>query len=221
MAERNRSLIRSAFGIYLSHVTQRGSTGKRPYRMRARAKAAKETREKVLDAAEAVFDEGSIDEFTLATIAERAGVTVQTILRHFGSRDSLLIETIVHVGLKMGSNREAAPTDDPVAAIGVLVDHYDQFGDRILKGLAAEDRHPTLRMMTDIGRTYHREWCERVFAPGLTGLSPAKRKRRVAQFVAVTDIYVWKLLRLDRGLSPQQTKQAMRELLEPLMEGSS
>ena len=34
----------------------------------------------------------------------------------------------------------------------------------------------------------------------------------------MTDIYVWKIMRRDRGLSGQQTKQAMRELIEPLME---
>ena len=45
-----------------------------------------------------------------------------------------------------------------------------------------------------------------------------ERERRVAQFVAVTDIYVWKLLRRDRELSARQTKLAMRELLEPLLE---
>jgi hypothetical protein len=68
---------------------------------------------------------------------------------------------------------------------------------------------------------YHRQWCERVFAPALEGLRGGRRERRVAQLVAVTDVYVWKVLRRDRGLGPRQTERAMRELVEPLMETPS
>lgn len=186
--------------------------------MQARAEATAATRAKILDAAEAVFDEHPIDDFTLAAVAERAGVTVQTILRHFGSREGTLVATLMHAGLKMRDNREVTPAGDAKAAIGILVAHYDKFGDRILRLLAESERHPTLRAMTEFGRVFHREWCEQIFAGGLVGLRGAKRQRRVAQFVAVTDIYIWKLLRRDRGLSAQQTKLAMRELLDPLME---
>ena len=55
--------------------------------------------------------------------------------------------------------------------------------------------------MTDFGRVFHREWCEALFAPDLKPLRGAKRERRLAQFVAITDIYFWKVLRHDRGLS--------------------
>jgi hypothetical protein len=55
-----------------------------------------------------------------------------------------------------------------------------------------------------------------VFAPFLDGLEGAGRRRRLAQIVAVCDVYVWKLLRLDAGLSPQAYREALLELLEPL-----
>jgi AcrR family transcriptional regulator len=199
-------------------VDQTGSTGKRPYRMQARAKAAEKTREKILEAAETVFDQHPIDEFTLAAVAESSGVTVQTVIRHFGNRESLLVATLLHSGLKMREGRDAAPSGDARAAVDELVDHYDEFGERILRLLAGSERHPTLQAVTDFGRAFHREWCEALFAPDLKGLRGAKRERRIAQFVAVTDIYVWKVLRRDRKLSARQTKLAMHELLEPLME---
>jgi AcrR family transcriptional regulator len=189
--------------------------------MGARAKSAEATREKILDAAEAVSAERPIDEVTLAAVAKRAGVTVQTVLRHFGNRDGLLMATLVHVGAKMGRDRDTDRARNEVEAIGILVDHYDKFGDRILRLIGAEDRNPAFLTITDLGRVYHREWCERIFAAALIGLRGAKRERRVAQFVAVTDIYVWKLLRRDRDLSNAQTKLAIRELLEPLMEPTS
>ena len=118
----------------------------------------------------------------------------------------------------MRASRDPAPSGDAHAAIGDLVDHYDEFGERILRLLAGSERHSTLQAMTDFGRVFHREWCEALFAPDLKQLRGTKRERRVAQLVAVTDIYVWKVLRRDRGLSSRQTKLAMRELLDPLME---
>lgn len=211
----------SAVRTIVIDVAKGTPTGTRPYRMRARAEATAATREKILDAAEAVFDEHLIDEITLTAVAERAGVTVQTILRHFGTKEGLLVATLVHASLKMRSNRDAFSTGDFRSAVDGLVDHYEKFGDRILRLLAEEKRHPILQAMTDFGRGYHRSWCERVFAPALVGLRRTQRERRVAQFVAVTDIYVWKLLRRDRDLSLSQTKLAMCELLEPLMERGS
>jgi AcrR family transcriptional regulator len=190
--------------------------GTRRYRMGARAKAAAETGERILDAAEAVFDERPTDEFTLNEVAERAGVTVQTVIRRFGSRQGLIAATLVHVGVKMGRNR-GAPEGDPGAAVDDLVVHYDRFGNRILRLLIEEERNVALRAMTDMGRVFHRKWCEELFAGDLEGLRGVERDRRVAQFVAITDIYVWKLLRRDRGLSRRQTQLAIREMLEPLM----
>jgi len=38
--------------------------------------------------------------------------------------------------------------------------------------------------------------------------------------VAVCDVYTWKLLRRDAGLSRRQTERALVELLEPLTEPS-
>jgi len=189
---------------------------KRGYRMEARAKATEATRERILEAAEAAFDELPFDEITLAWVAKQAGVSVQTVLRHFESRDGLFLATLMHGGAKMAADRELQPVGSVEQIVDSLVDHYEQFGDRILRTLAQEDRIPTLRMLTDLGRGFHREWCEQAFAPALKGLRGAKRERRIAQLVAVTDVFVWKLLRRDRELSSAQTKLAMRELLEPL-----
>lgn len=190
---------------------------KRPYRMTARAESAAATAEMILDAAEEVFDENPTEEFTLAKVAERSGVTVQTILRRFGNREGTIVATLIHVGLKMGADRQIEDGGEPKVAVEDLVDHYEKFGDRILRLLSEEERYPALKAMTDFGRGFHREWCEGAFADALVGARGARRDRRVAQFVAITDIYFWKLLRRDRGLSPRQTKLAMWELLEPLL----
>jgi AcrR family transcriptional regulator len=192
----------------------------RPYRMRARAESAKATRTRILDTVEECFDTMPYDEMTLALIAERSGVTVQTILRRFGNRQGLLMASLMHTGRRMGRDREA-PVGDVVEAVDILVDHYDEFGNHILQLLAQEQKSRVIGAVTEFGRKYHARWCRKVFAPALEGLRGVERRRRAAQLVAVTDIYVWKILRRDRGLSGIQTKQAMRELIEPLMEQGS
>jgi AcrR family transcriptional regulator len=192
--------------------------GRRAYRMRARAEAAAATREKILDAGEAAFDELPVDKVTLASVAKRAGVSVQTVLRHFGTKEGLFLGVLLHTGAKMGGDRDVEPGAGVEEVVDVIVDHYERFGFRILRMLAEEDRVPNLQLIVDAGRAYHLEWCKQAFRPALKGLRGARRERRAAQLAAVTDIYVWKILRRDRDLSVAQTKLAIRELLGPLTE---
>ena len=77
-------------------------------------------------------------------------------------------------------------------------------------------RVPALSDIADAGRAVHRAWCARVFAAALVDRSGVERKRRLAQIVAVCDVYTWKLLRLDAELSRRQTELALVELLTPL-----
>lgn len=191
---------------------------KRRYRMQARAKATEATRQGILDGVETAFDELPLDEITLAAIAERAGVSVQTILRHFGNREGLFMAGFVNLATKMGGDRVVQPNADVEEIVGVLVDHYEQFGDRILRWLSQEDHEPALRLISEVGRAYHLDWCQKAFAPVLKGMRGKRRERRGFQFAALTDIYVWKILRRDRGLSVAQTKLAMEEMIEPLTE---
>jgi len=193
----------------------------RPYRMKTRAKAAEATRKKILDAVEVAFEELFYDEITLTEVARRAGVSVQTVLRHFENKEGLFVASYLHTAEKMGADRGPLPIGDPEKIVGDLVDHYERFGDRILWLLAQEEREPILKHLADAGRLYHLQWCRQAFAPALEELRGKAGERRLAQFVAATDIYVWKLLRRDRDLSRPQTKLAMRELIEPLMKAPS
>ncbi len=89
----------------------------------------------------------------------------------------------------------------------------------MLRILGEEGRIPGLREIADRGRVLHRRWCARVFCPALAGRGGVERQRRLAQLVAVCDIYTWKLLRRDARLSRRQTELALVELLQPLLNG--
>src|SRR5580692_7528930 len=181
----------------------------RPYRMRVRAQAAEATAAAIIAAARVLFAERAYDEVSLPAIAERAGVTVQTVLRRFGSKQELFGAAARERSGQIRADREAAPPGD----IGHLVAHYERWGDEQAHLLAQEARVPAIRAITDAGRRYHRDWITRAYAPPLSKLSPATRRRKLAQLTAVTDLATWRLLRRELCLGQDQTAAAIGELV--------
>ena len=199
-------------------LTNMNTTSRGPYRMVARAANVVATGERILDAAVEAFWEQPSDQISLDDVARRAGVSVQTVIRRFGGKDGLLAAAIERESERVRQERNPAAVTDAAGAVAQLVTHYEAMGDRVLRMLAEETRIPALRHVVDGGRRAHRNWCKRVFASELAGLGVARRRRRVAQLVAVCDVYTWKLLRRDAGLSRKETHLAVLELLKPLLE---
>jgi len=193
------------------------SEERRPYRMTTRAEAANATAERILDATMELFWERPTDQIVLRDVADRAGVTVQTVLRKYGDKDGLLAAAADLAMSRTDTERAVSPGDVDTA-IQVLLDHYETTGAKALRLLAEEDTSPTLAEFAERGRAYHRDWCRRVFATTLAPLAGVARERRLAQLVAVCDVYTWKLLHLDAGLSRRQTQIALHELLGPLLD---
>jgi AcrR family transcriptional regulator len=189
---------------------------RRPYRMTNRAEAANATSERILDAVTELFWEHPTDQVVLRDVAERAGVTVQTVLRKYAGKEALLAAAADRAMSRTEAERAVTPGDLDTA-MDVLLDHYESVGRQVLRLLAEEQSSPTLAELAERGRALHRAWCSTVFADTLEPLSGVARKRRFAQVVAVCDVYTWKLLRLDAGLSRRQTQIALRELLGPLL----
>jgi AcrR family transcriptional regulator len=187
--------------------------------MVARAASTAATGERILDAAVALFWEAPSDDLLLDEVARRAGVTVQTVIRRFGGKDGLFAAAAEREADRVRAQRDEAPADDLPGAVRVLVDHYEALGDRVIRLLAEAERNPRIEEIADRGRAYHRDWCARVFAAALEGHGGLERRRRLGQVAAVCDVYVWKLLRRDGGLSRSQTELGLVELLNPLMEG--
>ena len=189
-----------------------GSQGlrQRPYRMRVRAQAAEDTAQAIIAAARVLFAERPYDQVSLPVIAEHAGVTVQTVLRRFGSKEELFAAAAEERSGQIRADREAAPPGDVMH----LVAHYERWGDEQAYLLAQEARVAAIRAITNAGRRYHRDWVNRAYGPALVTLPAATRRRKLAQLTAVTDLATWRLLRRELGLSPDQTTAAIRELVE-------
>jgi AcrR family transcriptional regulator len=185
----------------------------RPYRMSARAKAAALTAEAILSATVQLWRERSLDEITLDDIAARAGVSVRTVLRRFGSRDGVIEACIDSDAAGLFAERDRVPAGDLETALETLLAHYERDGDAVLRTLALEERLPAARAIAATGRATHRAWCARVFAPGLPPPGTDGHETRLDACAAATDLYLWKLIRRDLGRSPRDTAEVMRALL--------
>ena len=62
--------------------------------MRARAESAQATHRRILEAAQALFLDRWYDQVTLEHVAEEAGVSKQTVLRRFGSKEGLFAAVV-------------------------------------------------------------------------------------------------------------------------------
>jgi AcrR family transcriptional regulator len=193
---------------------------KRPYRMRARAEAAAETGRRILEAVIELHRERFFDQVSLEDIAERAGVTVQTVLRRFGSKEQLIEAAAEEGNRQVRHQRDQAPVGDIEGAVKNLVDHYEEWGETALRLLAQEERVAAFRSITDTARAFHYEWVERTFAPLLVKRTGMARRRLLAELIAICDVYFWKLLRRDVGLSREQTELAIRETILALKGGT-
>jgi AcrR family transcriptional regulator len=193
---------------------------RRPYRMGARAVAAEATATRVLDVAVRLFTEYPYDEVSLDMVAGEAGLSRRTVLRRFGSKEGLFGEAMSQARDEMIAHRQTAPVGDVAGAVANVVGQYERWGKNRLRLLEQEARIPLIAEWVKGGREWHWSWVERVFAPQLKGARGAERKRRVAALVVLTDVYTWRLLRLDLGLSVADTERTLVEQINR-MEGGS
>jgi AcrR family transcriptional regulator len=187
----------------------------RKYDMGARQEAKSATRDAIISAAIDTFMAERSFAITLAAVAERAGVTVKTVLRHFGSREALIDTAWSQLYDEVAVER-TPPPGDPEAALDVLIAHYKRRGDMVLTTLASEDVDARARRMNDRGRLGHRAWVEEVFGARLP-TQQTDRSRLIDVLVVATDVYSWKLLRIDRGLSVADVRDRMLLMTQAIL----
>jgi AcrR family transcriptional regulator len=185
---------------------------RKPYAMRARADTVESTRRSILAAAFALSAERLSWEIVLADVAELAGVAVKTVLRHFGSREGLFAAVNEYAREQIVDERET-PVGDVGTAVSVILDHYEARGDWVWRLLCQESSSEFARESVTTGRTVHREWVKATFAPQLDRLETGARDEAVDLLVVATDLYTWKLLRRDRGLTRPEVEARMRHLV--------
>lgn len=189
---------------------------KRAYDNSARAAAAQQTREKIMRAAIELFmTVVDWEELTIARIAECAGVSPQTVVLHFKTKDAL-VEATCRWWSPRETEQRAVESGDPFEAAQTICDRYETLGPPSLRVLALEERVPSVRPILEHGRASHRNWVERTFASKLG--SGAARERRVMALVVAYDVCTWDILR--RRLAPDDVVRTMGELARGVLEAN-
>ncbi len=186
--------------------------------MKARAEAAEQTRLDILASTAEFAVVKRLVDISLGEVATAAGVSVQTVLRKFGSRAGLIEAAIGRVALEVDKERPV-PVGDTAAALEVVVDEYERRGDSLILLLAQENYDPQVHRITERDRRMHRTWVETVFAPCLPSSAEA-RDELVDLLEIATDILTWRQLRRCRALDRPTATRRMRTLISALLESS-
>jgi AcrR family transcriptional regulator len=177
------------------------------------------TERQILEAAGDIIATEDFDALSMRRVAAKAGVSLSTVVRHFGTKDALLTAMVAQGDDDDDRDelRSGMEPGDVAGAVRVVLRDYEDSGRQLLHMLGQEHRFPALSQLLDIGRRGHRRWVRMAFAPQLSGRSGAGRARIEDLLVVATDVYTWKLLRVDRGLSVKATGAAMTELCEAVV----
>jgi AcrR family transcriptional regulator len=190
----------------------------REYKQVERAKAQERTREALIAAATDEFFEGNWLKTSLDSLSRRAGVTRQTLLRHFGSKDGLLMQSLMRGAAQVRDQRWSTPTADISGAVENIIDHYEEWGERSVR-IGAWQRGPTvLALFANAARQIHYDWVEHAFAGWLDKFDDETRAERQAILVVLCDVQTWWILSNDLGLSRRKVHAILTDQIERTLE---
>ncbi|WP_407835172.1 TetR/AcrR family transcriptional regulator [Streptomyces sp. DSM 116496] len=171
---------------------------KRAYESPLRAGQLEQTRQLILAAlTEAIADE-SVQELTIPLVAERAGVAVRTVYRHFPTREALFAawsgwaQENLHVLMQsypdtLDGLRRVAPE---------LYRSYDEHAPLILAMLNSKAARP----LREQGRRDRFHSVETALAELTAEADPVARRRAVAVLYLLVSAPAWQAMRLQAGL---------------------
>ena len=186
----------------------------RKYDMGTRQQAKTATRDAIIKAAIDTFMAERSFAITLPAVAERADVTVKTVLRHFGSREALIDAAWSQAYDDVMAERTPPPDDAdggtgcahrPLRAAGRDRARHARRGERPSRS-ADEQTRDGSHIATGWRRS-SRAGFPRIAARSPVDRRPRRRHRRLR----------WKLLRLDRGLSVDDVHDRMLLMTEALL----
>jgi len=193
---------------------------RRSYTLGARADDMLATRERIVHVTLRLALEQPYEDITLAAIAEAAGVSHQTVLNHFESKEKVAVAAAEVLSRETQGVRDRATPGDHAGAVAILVGEYERFGDANARWAATSERLGPLAALFDTARANHQAWLERIFA-GQLPKTPGPRRRAIHALHAASDVYTWKLLRRDLRLSRAETARIMLDLVNGVLAARS
>ena len=194
-------------------ITMNMEQASRGYRQQARAAATEERTERILTAALDLFLELPYEQVTLAAVADRAGVGLQTLIRRVRTKDGLVEAVngwvVPAIVAHRGPPRRLSAED----MAETVCSHYERWGAITERTIKQEDSSPALKAGAEGGRRAHREWVAACYAEELDPLPEADARGVLARLVTVTGVEAWLVLSRDCGLPPSEVRSSVAHLV--------
>lgn len=185
------------------------------YNMDRRGARARETEERIIAAATALWMEKALSDISLEHVAAKAGVTARTVYRKFESKEGLFGEAIRRGADELATKRRRCAAGQIEDILDTLLEEYEAMGDAVIRTIKTTDELDIAGALLEKGRELHRSWCAEVFGPWLV-CAEEDQQLRLDAFVSATEIYLWHLLRREYAYSPAHTRAVMQALIEAL-----
>lgn len=186
----------------------------RAYDMTKRSDAAGGTRRRIAEAALALFKERDYDDVSLNEIARAAGVSHQTVLNHCDNKAGVLLAAGELFSEEIRALEADVVAGDVSSVVRTTCDRYEILGDANARWAAMGTRAPEVAEGLARGRLGFQAWLEEVLGELMPGDDDPDEHRRVLLGLhAALDVFTWKLLRRDLGLSREQTEQQLTDLV--------
>jgi AcrR family transcriptional regulator len=187
---------------------------RRPYDSSRRREQAEETRRRVLDAAAETFSERGWEGTSIAAVAQRAGVSEETVYARFGSKRALLgaaVERAVR-----GDDSRPVPEQDAPRAVAATDDLDERI--RLFVGDVSarlERAAPLVAAVSSASRSEPElaELLERLHSTRRTNLAVFAAGKVLDTVWALTSPELYELLRRRRGWSQARYREWLVEML--------
>jgi len=187
---------------------------RRAYDMTNRGDAAAGTRRRIAEAALALFKERDYDDVSLKEIARAAGVSHQTVLNHCENKAGVLLAAGEVFSEEIRDMEADVIAGDVASVVRTTCARYEVLGDANARWAAMSTRAPEVAEGLARGRLGFQAWLEAVLGELLPGEGePDERRRVLVGLHAALDVFTWKLLRRDLGLSIETTEAQLTDLV--------
>lgn len=190
----------------------------RKYTSKLREDQAKATRDRILDALVEVLAEG-VDTLSIPAVAEKAGVSIGTVYRHFGDKGGLLKALIPHAGRRSGIEVESSPeTMEEVDEIVRKVFHHFENTDDLMRAAFASRIGRHVRIQETPERLQGMRETFRRIDPEIPP-DQLEHLAKLAFVLTTSDVYLqWQ----DRlGLDPDEAADEVMWTLRTILRGIS
>lgn len=190
----------------------------RKYTSELRSAQAAATRDRILDAVVEVLAEG-VDTLSIPSVAERAGVSIGTVYRHFGDKAGLLKALVPHAGKRSGIDIESIPeTLEEVDDVVRKVYHHFENIDDVLRAAFASRIGREARVLGSGERFELMKRMIHNIDPNIPG-DQADHLAKLVLILTTSDVYLqWK----DRlGMDPEEAANEVMWAIRTVIRGVS